>query len=485
MQYSRLIDSLIEECIAANLGGYDVADVIAPRATGGDLIREILVKAVCDPRIKSTVRVARAWQTDAHDLLEDFAQGLMDTRGLGREEALERMETFLSSYFFTMVQRISSPDLGSLPGIWPGSTGKGKGGSESGDGEDGEGDEGGSSPEEDEKWKEDVRKARELNRALSEMDSGPEEARSLQGREEGERGDGEALSLEDEQRVELRFLRSIPSSLRRLARIIGRSGAEESGTSGRFLSAPKSDIAGITVGNDLSSLLPSETALLAGRETEDIFLRRFVEKRLQVFASASRAGTEPVRRQDGPVVICLDRSSSMEGRPSDIARALTMAVTIIAKRQGREVAIITYCDSGIDLFLVKNLRRQRKDLIRFLSYGCRGGNSEDELFSLVFREILPREKEFSSADILCVSDFGWSPVGDEVMGRFRESKARGMKVYGLDVSGEGIRNFRPAEWMRTDEGAYPPDIIDSMWIWDDDRGMCSEEKKESWHGKVR
>lgn len=46
MQYTRLIGSLIDECIAASLGGYDVEDVISQRATGGDLIREILVKAL-------------------------------------------------------------------------------------------------------------------------------------------------------------------------------------------------------------------------------------------------------------------------------------------------------------------------------------------------------------------------------------------------------------------------------------------------------
>lgn len=112
MQYTRLIGSLIDECIAASLGGYDVEDVISQRATGGDLIREILVKAVCDPRFKSTMRVAKGWQDDAQDLLEDFAQGLLDTRGLTREDAFNRMEDFLSRYFFTMIQGVSSPNLG-------------------------------------------------------------------------------------------------------------------------------------------------------------------------------------------------------------------------------------------------------------------------------------------------------------------------------------------------------------------------------------
>ena len=442
MQYSRLIGSLIDECIAADLGGYDVADIVAQRATGGDLIREVLARGVCDPRFKGTVSVTKAWEADAREYLEGFAQRLLDAGDLSREEAFKRLDTFLSEYFLAMLQRTAPPDH-------PGPEGGKKGG-------------------------DDARKAQNLSKAMADFDAGPEEARERM--EYEERVDSDVLSHEDERRAELRFLRSIPSSLKRLARLIGRSGTEEVGE-GHFLTASKSDIAGITIGDDLGSVLPSEVALLAGRETEDVFFHRFVGKRLQVFGSASTCGKEPIVRQDGPVVVCLDRSSSMEGRPSDIARALTLAVTILAKRRHREVAIVKYCDMDMDFFFVKNLRKQRKDLIDFLSYSCPGGNNEDTMFGMVFRDLLPREKAFLSADVLCVSDFGWSPVGMEVMDWIRESKARGMKFYGLDVSGEGIRNFESRVWAESRNGSFPPAIIDSMWIWDEERSRCFEEGK--------
>ena len=329
MLYSRLIDALLDECIAANLGGYDVEDILAGRATGGDLIREILIQAVCDPRFKDAVRVTKAWQEEAHGLLETFAQELLDVHGLSRNEALLRLETFLSNLIFTAVGRMRADSGESRPGP---------------------------------------------------ADEGEEEGRPKVDAQAKGKGVDKSLSREEERREELRFLKSIPPSLRKLARLIGRASGEEKSPSGRFLAASKSDIAGITVGDDLSSLLPSEIALLAGRETEDVFFRNFVGKRLQVFASAS-AGRDSVRRQDGPVVICLDRSGSMEGRPSEIARALTMAVTIIAKRQHRQVIIILYGNDEMDSFVVKSLRKQRDALTRFLSYGCGGGNNEDELLS--------------------------------------------------------------------------------------------------------
>ena len=407
MLYSRLIDALLDECIAADLGGYDVEDILAGRATGGDLIREILIQAVCDPRFKDAVRVTKAWQEEAHGLLETFAQELLDVHGLSRNEALLRLETFLSNLIFTAVGRMRADSGESRPGP---------------------------------------------------ADEGEEKGRPKVDAQAKGKGVDKALSREEERREELRFLKSIPPSLRKLARLIGRASGEEKSPSGRFLAASKSDIAGITVGDDLSSLLPSEIALLAGRETEDVFFRNFVGKRLQVFASAS-AGRDSVRRQDGPVVICLDRSGSMEGRPSEIARALTMAVTIIAKRQHRQVIIILYGNDEMDSFVVKSLRKQRDALTRFLSYGCGGGNNEDELFSMVFRELLPRDKDFSGGDVLCVSDFLWPPVSEEVMDLIRINKAKGMKFYGLAVSREA---------------AGVSSIIDSMWLWDEKRHLCFE-----------
>ena len=43
MLYSRLIDALLDECIAANLGGYDVEDILADRATGGEVRAQLLL----------------------------------------------------------------------------------------------------------------------------------------------------------------------------------------------------------------------------------------------------------------------------------------------------------------------------------------------------------------------------------------------------------------------------------------------------------
>ena len=138
---------------------------------------------------------------------------------------------------------------------------------------------------------------------------------------------GDGPTAEETQEIETQLLSCIPKSLKRLARMIGRTGGTGMTTGKTFGRASKSDISGITVGNDLNSLLPTEIAMLSEKGTQDIFYRNYAEKRLQIFASAS-SGEAKKEHQDGPVIICLDTSSSMNGEPATIAKMLTIAVAI-------------------------------------------------------------------------------------------------------------------------------------------------------------
>ena len=265
-------------------------------------------------------------------------------------------------------------------------------------------------------------------------------------------GIGAGNSKEENLRRENRFLRSIPKDLLKLAKIIGRSGSVDFKPSGHFPTAAKSDITGITIGDNLSSLLPSETALLSCPATQPTFYHNYVEKRLQIFASAS-SGNAPVTHQDGPVIICLDTSGSMRGEKVEIACNLTMAITIIAQRRKRDVLVVKYSDWHF-LLKVTKLSRQREDLEKFLSsyQGC--GNAENELFRWLFKDILPNEKAFYTADILCITDFGWTPLNDYTIKLIESFKRKGMIFYGLNVLGFEKWSF---DSMTT--------VCDSLWKW--------------------
>lgn len=296
----------------------------------------------------------------------------------------------------------------------------------------------------------------DLMKSIGRPDTGNEEDEEKEKENETDNeeqfGIGAGNSKEENLRRENRFLRSIPKDLLKLAKIIGRSGSVDFKPSGHFPTAAKSDITGITIGDNLSSLLPSETALLSCPATQPTFYHNYVEKRLQIFASAS-SGNAPVTHQDGPVIICLDTSGSMRGEKVEIACNLTMAITIIAQRRKRDVLVVKYSDWHF-LLKVTKLSRQREDLEKFLSSYQGRGNAENELFRWLFKDILPNEKAFYTADILCITDFGWKPLNDYTIKLIESFKRKGMIFYGLNVLGFEKWSF---DSMTT--------VCDSLWKW--------------------
>ena len=296
----------------------------------------------------------------------------------------------------------------------------------------------------------------DLMKSIGRPDTGNEEDEEKEKENETDNeeqfGIGAGNSKEENLRRENRFLRSIPKDLLKLAKLIGRSSSVDFKLSGHFPTAAKSDITGITIGDNLSSLLPSETALLSCPATQPTFYHNYVEKRLQIFASAS-SGNAPVTHQDGPVIICLDTSGSMRGEKVEIACNLTMAITIIAQRRKRDVLVVKYSDWHF-LLKVTKLSRQREDLEKFLSSYQGRGNAENELFRWLFKDILPNEKAFYTADILCITDFGWTPLNDYTIKLIESFKRKGMIFYGLNVLGFEKWSF---DSMTT--------VCDSLWKW--------------------
>ncbi len=243
--------------------------------------------------------------------------------------------------------------------------------------------------------------------------------------------------------VEAKFLNSIDPTLRRLAKMIGRGGGEfYSDTRGKFQHSKRSDITGITVGNDLSSLLPTELALLGHQSTELLFYNRYAHKRLQVFSSSSISKEQSFKKK-GAIFMCIDTSGSMFGEPELMTKSLCLAIAIIAQRERRPLCVVNYSDS-VSFFILKNIERQRKEFLRFLAHSYSGGNNETKLFDFLFR-ILPNSPYYSkfsgyfkNADLLVISDFFWSSVDKSIIQLIGDVHKGGMKFYSLGVNYDEI-----------------------------------------------
>lgn len=447
MKYSVLIRKLLVASEQARYSHEEIADKLSFRCVdGADIIRQTLMNAVCDPRFKMHVSVIPRWKVDAQEWLERFAERLMSIGNLNEDVALCEMNEMLDDWLKRAVDSAYIIDRQSF--VW--SKKIGKSGLQnvldefvresSGDSEES---------------KPDLQRILETGEASSDNEG-------------SEYGWGRGFGPGHQKKLEDNYLKNIPPSLIRLAKLIGRSGDDImlSGTS--FQNATKSDIDGISVGNDLGSLLPSELALLSEPATQDLFYRNYASRRLQVFSSASHGTSKGPKHNDGPIVICMDSSGSMDGMPILVAKALTIALCIIAQHKKRKLIVVKYSDSH-EMYKLDNLASQKKELMAFLGSVDMGGNNEDGMFRWLFNEVLPDFGEFDTADLLCISDFGWTPISSEVKELIDAEKAKGMKFYGLNIGEDyGAYSF-PFDW---DDGVSPADVCDSLWKFS--AGVCEE-----------
>lgn len=250
---------------------------------------------------------------------------------------------------------------------------------------------------------------------------------------------GNSPGLEsDPHQADALFLADIHPSIVRLANKIGRKTGESTEQKGKFHRAPKSDISGVSLGNDLSSLLPSEIALMATPESEKIFLDRFARKRLQIFSSASRS-TESVKKRKGPILICVDTSGSMVGKPEEMAKTLALAICIVAQKENRAVIIFNY-SHAVSFFVLRSMKAQRKNLLRFFSESYGGGNDEGKLIDFIFSR-MPKLTAYrrllngmEGADILMVSDFNWIGLDPKDSDLLMKARKRGMRIFSVGVA---------------------------------------------------
>lgn len=487
MKYSPLIRKLLTISTDAKYQQVDVAERLMERCTDdADLIRQMLMIAVCDPRFKMHVAGFSSWRSRAEQCLESFAESLMGIPNLTEGEALYRMDEMLERWMrlcVDVVRAIDDERMKYLHGTGADSMTARK----IRDALDEllEGKEQDYHPLARQDDDSDVI----LSWTIAKPEKGEKKAAEKDGEEETEaqmKSEGtkpeifEEASSKDKQAdkgnpdfgigkspgrqkfLEDRFLTNVPPSLIRLAKLIGRSGDGIMSTSGSFTSASKSDIGGITVGNDLSSLLPTELALLSEPATQSVFYKNYATRRLQVFASTSH-DTKGKKHGDGPIVICMDTSGSMDGEPVLVAKALTMAICIIAQRAHRPVMVVRYSDDH-ELFRLHNISEQKKAILEFLSVTEMGGNDEDELFRWLFTDIMPNEEEYDSADVLCISDFGWTDVGEKSLELIEREKSKGTIFYGLNIRNEVSRTgFGLSSRFSNNPTGSPAAICDSLW----------------------
>lgn len=196
------------------------------------------------------------------------------------------------------------------------------------------------------------------------------------------------------------------------------------------------EIVDVKLGNELALLLPHETVKLRHPLLKKDFQRRYHEQDLLQYETE---GTDSAGR--GPVVICLDGSGSMSGMRNEWARALSLSLITIAKREKRDAAAVEF-SSGVTPRRWEFLKREPLDpeqVLDFVTHFFGGGTQiQDGMNSAV--DFIENRPEFRKADIVLVTD-GGDYFDDERDGKMREKLTEmGVRVHGISIGYDAEQN---------------------------------------------
>ena len=173
-----------------------------------------------------------------------------------------------------------------------------------------------------------------------------------------------------------------------------------------------SDIEGITQGDNLNSLLPIEYCYLADDALRPVFMERYIKKRLQVFdykSEQTESNTETREKVSGqgPFIVCVDTSGSMQGERERLAKSAILAIAMLTEKTHRKCYVINFSDEAVGL-AIENLGRDLPKLAHFLSQDFHGGTDIEPALSEATRII--NGNDYKDSDIVLISDFEIPPM---------------------------------------------------------------------------
>lgn len=156
------------------------------------------------------------------------------------------------------------------------------------------------------------------------------------------------------------------------------------------------EITDVETGANLSRLLPSELAKLTHPLLRRVFLANLMEGKAMQYRLQ---GTDSLGR--GPLVVCLDKSGSMDG-PKDIwSTAVALALLEVAQRQRRPFALVSF-DGAVKHEAQVSIGGLLPEEALFVS--CSGGTNITGVLARALSIIQEGDKAMKRADIVLVTD---------------------------------------------------------------------------------
>jgi len=209
--------------------------------------------------------------------------------------------------------------------------------------------------------------------------------------------------------------------LKKLARMVGRMKFHARALRKKVFERSSEELLEVEQGDALHRLLPHEMLSLHHPVLRKDFYRRFLDQELIQY---SLRGVE--EKGKGPMIVCLDGSSSMSGDKEIWSKAVTLTLLEIARKQRRLFRSICFSSADTPLQVLDMNPRDRyevetKTIMDLAEYFPGGGTDFQKPLDAALHCL--RESRFKKGDIIFITD-GECQVDPQWAENFREEKEK-------------------------------------------------------------
>jgi len=209
--------------------------------------------------------------------------------------------------------------------------------------------------------------------------------------------------------------------LKRMAQLVGRMRESARALRQKLYERRDAEVYEVGMGAELNHLLPPELLALRHPVLRRDFARRLLERELLVYTLRARE-----EKGRGPMVVCLDGSSSMAGDKEIWSKAVTLTLLDIARRQRRRFRSICFssAETPLQILDLNNALHQTPDMqqIFTLAEYFPGGGTDFQKPLAAALDCLRRARH-RRGDIVFITD-GECRVDPEWLREFKLEKER-------------------------------------------------------------
>ncbi len=212
----------------------------------------------------------------------------------------------------------------------------------------------------------------------------------------------------------------------------------------KYFGTHSNEVMGIKLGNDIKNLLPSELSLLHHPTLKKYFYIKYAESRLLNYDLKGPSEEAKKKKKNehgkGPIILCVDNSSSMEGMPEELAKGSALYILKKAYKENREVYLINFGSEGeIEEFHLTNSENGLYYALKFLRKKFFGGT---DFITPIKRSIeLIKSEKFPNSDLMFITD-GLAKVPQSFISWVESAKkSLDFKIYSLIINSKEEINY--------------------------------------------